>query len=136
MAGKITPCYNRQRKWYGWRCYLDSLELAHLLVDTILDKKGSDITLIDLRDQAIFADYFLIATGESDRQLQAMADGIWEDAKKKAGVQPAGIEGEPETGWVLIDFGDLIVHLFSPETRDYYSLEELWSQAYVVLHMQ
>lgn len=110
--------------------------MAHLLVDSILDKKGSNITLLDIRDQAVFADYFLICTGENNRQLQAMADGLWEDAKKKANVRVNTLEGEPESGWVLLDFGDLIVHVFSPEKRTFYNLEELWNKGHVVLRMQ
>lgn len=106
------------------------------MVETILDKKGSDITLLDIREQAVFADYFLICSGDSDRQLRALARSIAEDAKKEAGVPAMGIEGDPEHGWVLIDFGDLIVHLFSPEKRNYYDLEDLWGEAHVLLQMQ
>jgi ribosome-associated protein len=115
---------------------LESLELAHLLVDTILDKKGSDITLLDLREQAIFADYFLICNGENDRQLRAMANGVAQDAKQKASALAKSIEGSPESGWVLVDFGDLLVHLFSPDMRHYYDLEGLWDSAHVVMRMQ
>ncbi|MCA9969382.1 MAG: ribosome silencing factor [Anaerolineales bacterium] len=121
---------------FTWRCYLESLELAHLLVDTILEKKGSDITILDLREQALFADYFLLCNGENERQLGALASSIVEDAKKKAQVRPIGVEGEPQHGWMLVDFGDLIVHIFAPARRSYYRLEELWSQAYTVLEMQ
>lgn len=92
--------------------------------------------MLDLRDQAVFADYFLIGTGESERQLKAMAESVAEDAKKEAGVLPLGIEGEARTGWVLLDYGDLVVHLFAPQKRDYYRLEELWQDAYPVLRMQ
>jgi ribosome-associated protein len=109
--------------------------LAHLIVDTILDKKGSDITLLDIREQAIFAKYFLLCNGENARQLRALAESIKQDAREKANIVGAGIEGESHTGWMLIDFGDLIVHLFSPEKRFYYNLEELWSEAHVVLRM-
>jgi ribosome-associated protein len=116
--------------------FLDSLELAHLIVDSLLDKKGNDIVLLDIRDQAVFADYFLICSGDSDRQLRALAEGVAQDAKKEARVQPLGIEGEAEAGWVLVDFGDLVVHMFSPEKRAYYDLEELWDEAHVVLRMQ
>ncbi|MGW8318296.1 MAG: ribosome silencing factor [Candidatus Promineifilaceae bacterium] len=105
-------------------------------MDTILDKKGADIVLLDIRDQALFTDYFLICNGENDRQLQALADGIAEDAKKKANVVPWGTEGEPASGWVLLDYGDLIVHLFSPQMRNYYRLEDLWSNGHIVLRMQ
>ncbi len=121
---------------YIWRCFLDSLKLAHLIVDTILEKKGSDITLLDIRDQAVFADYFLLCNGDNKRQLSTLANSIAEEAKKNARVLPLGIEGEPESGWLLVDFGDLIVHIFAPEKRNYYNLEELWSQAHTVLEMQ
>lgn len=115
---------------------LESLELAHLLVDTIVDKKGSDIALLDLREQAVFADYFLICNGENDRQLRAMANSIAQDAKQKARALALSIEGSPESGWVLVDFGDLLVHLFSPDMRHYYDLEGLWDTAHVVMRMQ
>lgn len=107
-----------------------------MLVETILDKKGGDIVLLDIRDEALFTDFFLICNGESNRQLKALAEGIAEDAKKKAEKLAWGTEGEAESGWILIDYGDLIVHLFSPETRAYYNLEELWRGAHVVLRMQ
>lgn len=107
-----------------------------MLVDTILDKKGSDITLLDIRDQAVFADYFLLCNGESDRQLQTLVHSIAENAKMKANILPLGIEGEARNGWLLIDFGDLVVHIFAPEQRNYYNLEDLWREAHTVLEMQ
>lgn len=106
------------------------------MVDTILDKKGGDIVLLDIRDEALFTDYFLICNGDNERQLRTLADSIVEDAKKKAGQLAWGREGEAESGWLLMDFGDLVVHLFSPEKREYYRLEELWSDAHVVLRLQ
>ena len=119
-----------------WRWHLESLELAHLLVDTIIDKKGSDLVLLDIREQAAFADYFLICNGENKRQLQALVDGITEDAKHKAQVLPVGTEGDPLSGWILVDFGDLVVHFFSPDKRSFYDLEDLWREAHPVLRMQ
>ena len=120
-----------------WRYeILESLELAHLLIDSILEKKGADITLLDLREQSVFADYFLICSGDNDRQLKAIAQTIAYDAKYDGRVYPVTIEGEPETGWLLVDFGDLIVHVFMPEQREYYDLEGLWNSAHVVLQMQ
>ncbi len=107
-----------------------------MLVDSILDKKGSDITLLDLREQALFADYFLICNGENERQLKALAETIREKAKQDAKVIAYGVEGEPRSGWMLVDFGDLIVHIFSPHQRTYYDLEDLWREAHVVLRMQ
>ena len=115
---------------------MEGLEFAHFLVDTLLEKKGSDILLMDIRDQAIFTDYFLICNGDNRRQLKALAESVTEEAKKKADQQPWGVEGEAEFGWVLVDFGDVVVHLFDPEQRDYYKLEELWNQGHVVLRMQ
>lgn len=106
-----------------------------MLVDSILDKKGSDITLLDIREQAVFANYFLICNGENERQLKALAENIAGDAKHKANTLASGIEGEPYGGWVLVDFDDLIVHIFSPEKRGYYDLEDLWRDARVVLRM-
>jgi ribosome-associated protein len=120
----------------NWRCLLEGSELAHLLVESILDKKGESILLLDIRDQAIFTDYFLLANADSSRQLQAMADGLLETAKKKAEMLPWGVEGAPESGWMLVDFGDVVVHLFDPEKREYYNLEDLWREARVVVRMQ
>lgn len=128
-------CYNLPGKGINWRSYLETVDLAHLLVDSVLDKKASDIVLLDIHQKAVFADYFLICNGESERQLRALVDGVVEDAREKAGVRPSGIEGEPEGGWILVDFGDLIVHVFSEETRSYYNLEDLWSDAQVMLRV-
>jgi ribosome-associated protein len=107
-----------------------------MLVDTIVDKKGSDIILLDLRDYATFADYFLISNGENERQLKALAEDIALKVKNKGGTSAYGIEGVASAGWILIDFGDLVVHLFSPLKRDYYGLEDIWDQARVVLRIQ
>jgi ribosome-associated protein len=106
-----------------------------LLVDVIIDKKGSDILVLDIRDQALFADYFILCNGESDRQLRALMNAVVTGAKEKADTAPWGTEGEPENGWVLVDYGAVIVHIFSPEKRAYYNLEELWSDGHVVLRM-
>jgi len=107
-----------------------------MLVDAIVDKKGNDIILIDIRDQATFADYFLISNGENERQLNALAEDIVLKAKNGAKTSALGVEGVPSAGWVLIDFGDLVVHLFSPEKRRYYRLEDIWDQAHIVMRMQ
>jgi ribosome-associated protein len=112
------------------------LELAHLLVDSLLEKKGNDILLLDIREHAAFADYFLICSGDSDRQIKALADNVAQDAKKDGEARAKVLEGDAADGWVLIDFGDLVVHLFSPEKRAYYNLETLWDDAHVVLRLQ
>lgn len=118
------------------RRHLEGLKLANVLVDSIIDKKGNNILLLDIREQAVFSDYFILCNGENPRQIKALIDAVMENAKKKAGMHPSGVEGDPDTGWVLVDFGGVIIHLFSPEKRDYYNLEELWSEAHVVLRMQ
>jgi len=92
--------------------------------------------LLDLKEQTVFADYFLICEAENDRQLRALAFSIIEDAKQNGKTVADGREGEAKSGWVLVDFGDLIVHIFSPEKRHFYDLDELWNEAHVVLHMQ
>jgi ribosome-associated protein len=99
------------------------------------DKKGEDIVLLDLHEISDFADYFVICTGTSDRMLQALADGVVEGVREKYQFK-GRIEGKSQEGWVLVDFGDVILHLFSPDRRDYYRLEELWAQGKVLLHLQ
>ena len=84
---------------------------------------------------AIFADYFVICSGTSDRMLTALADAVVEGMRNEHHLH-ARIEGQPHDGWLLVDFGDVIVHLMSPERRSYYRLEELWSQGKVLLRLQ
>jgi len=99
------------------------------------DKKGEDILLLDISELAPLADYFVICSGTSDRMLDALVDAVQRDVKTKHKVRPR-VEGSPGDGWVLADYGDVIVHLFSPDRRDFYRLEELWDQGKVVLHLQ
>jgi ribosome-associated protein len=111
------------------------LELARKTANLLEDKKGEDIILMDIHEISDFADYFVICTGTSDRMLRALADDLIEQIKKQAQVN-ARVEGEPEGGWILVDFGDVIVHLFSPDRRDYYRLEELWGKGKILLRLQ
>lgn len=112
------------------------MEFTHLLVDALLDKKGVDILVLDIHEQAIFADYFIICSGESEPQLRALTQAVLEVAKKTADRMPKGVEGLPFDGWVLVDFGEIVVHLFAPEKREYYDLESLWHNGRVVVRMQ
>lgn len=114
---------------------LDALELANLLIETIEDKKGVDILLLDMQDQMAIADFFLLCNSTNERQLRAIAEAVREDAKTKGAFGGATIEGDFRSGWVLIDFGDLMVHIFSEEKRSYYNLEELWHEGKVVIRM-
>jgi ribosome-associated protein len=115
---------------------LESIELARYIVDVVEDKKAEDILLLDLRPDAIIADYFVICTGNSDRQLRALADNVREQVKEKYGKLPFSVEGRPESGWVLMDYGNIIVHLFQDEKRRYYDLEGMWRSAHVLLQIQ
>jgi ribosome-associated protein len=104
-------------------------------VDAAADKKASDILLLDLRRMTLIADYFVVCNGQSSRQLRAIAQGIAESLKD-LGERPLRMEGTPESGWLLMDFGSVIAHIFSPELRAYYALEKLWQDAPVVVRMQ
>jgi ribosome-associated protein len=104
-------------------------------VDALEDKKGEDIVLLDIRELSDFTDYFVICSGTSSRMLHALADAAIDQVRTKFRFK-AHVEGRPEDGWLLADFGDVILHLFSPERRDYYRLEELWGEGKVVLHLQ
>lgn len=91
---------------------------------------------MDIHEHAIFTDYFLLCNGENRRQLQTLADSVYQEAKEKADTLAWGVEGDAEHGWVLVDFGDVVVHIFAPDRRAYYDLEELWQDGHVVLRMQ
>jgi ribosome-associated protein len=99
------------------------------------DKKGEDILLLDIKDVASFTDYFVICTGTSDRMLDALADGTLEGVRSKLHKRGRK-QGEPGDGWVVVDYGDVVVHLFSPDQRDYYDLEQLWQDGKVLLRLQ
>lgn len=114
---------------------LDSTELAHKVIDVLLDKKGIDTLLLDVRGISLLADYFIISTGEVERQIKSMSEDVSRNLKKQ-GVLPSHVEGDAASGWVLMDYGEVVVHLFSPEMRDYYRLEELWRDAKVVVRVQ
>lgn len=111
------------------------MDLARSIVSTLEDKKGEDILLIDIQNIASFADYFILCSGTSDRMLESLADAILETSKKQFAIN-AGSEGKPVDGWLVIDLGDVVVHLFSPEQRDYYDLEKLWDRGRVLLRVQ
>jgi ribosome-associated protein len=104
-------------------------------VEAAADKQAIDIVLLDTREVCSFADYFVICSGDSERQLSTIYDEVGHRLKQ-AGVLPDHREGTIESGWLLLDFGNVIVHIFAPFERDYYQLDELWSQAKPVLRIQ
>jgi ribosome-associated protein len=95
------------------------------------EKKAMDVIALYVAETLVVTDYFLIATGSNDRQVHAIADAI-EDALREAGVKPRGREGEREMKWILLDYGDFVVHVFQPDERGFYRLEKLWSDAPVL----
>ncbi len=84
----------------------------------------------------MFTDFFVICSGASNRQLKALLASVKEETKKDLGVMPHHVEGEPDSGWILLDYGDVVVHIFDPGLRDYYGLEELWHEGKVLLRVQ
>jgi ribosome-associated protein len=114
---------------------LDSHTLARRIIDIVEDKQASDIVLLDVHEQTSIADYFIIATIDNERQGKAIQDDLQEKLHIEQNIRPLNLNGFEGNsgGWVLLDYGDVIVHLFSEEMRHYYRLEELWSKANVVL---
>jgi ribosome-associated protein len=110
--------------------------LAHCIIDAIEDKQGEDVVQLDLRQLSPYVDYFIVCTGTSERQLKAIADGIEEHTVKQYGLKPRRREGIAESGWILIDYSDVIIHIFAASQRQYYQLEQLWKEAPVVLKIQ
>ncbi|KAF0225473.1 MAG: ribosome-associated [Rhodospirillaceae bacterium] len=102
-------------------------ELVSLVYTSLDDGKAEDISVVDLRGKTSMADHMVIATGNSSRQVGAMADHLME--KLKHAGQPVAVEGMPQCDWVLIDAGDIIIHLFRPEVRAFYNLEKMWGVA-------
>lgn len=113
---------------------IDPAALGHRIVDVASDKKASDIVLLRTAELTTMADYFVICSGRSDRQIQALAGAIVDELRDE-GIKPLGIEGQASGRWVLIDYGAVIVHVFAPDERDYYGLERLWSQAQRVVRV-
>jgi ribosome-associated protein len=97
-------------------------------IDAAQDRKGSDVVVLDLRPADGFTDFFVIVTGHNTRQIQAISDAV-QDALAEAGARPAHVEGGDRAGWILLDYFDFIVHIFSPDKRAFYSLERLWGSA-------
>lgn len=102
--------------------------LAKRIAELVLDKKGTDVVILDVRGKTSYADYMVVASGESDRQVSAMADNVLTTLKTE-GERPVGSEGQDTGNWVLLDYGEVVAHLFFNEVRAFYDLEGLWADA-------
>lgn len=110
---------------------MNSKELAQLAAKACDDKRGNDIILLDMQSVSLIADYFLICEGSNERQVQAIARGIKDEAEEK-GIDVKRIEGFDNARWILVDLGDVVCHIFHKEDRNYYNLERLWGDAPLV----
>jgi ribosome-associated protein len=104
-------------------------ERITLALDAADEKKAHDLVVLDLREVASFTDYFIIASGTNVRQVQAVADEVQEQLRKRLGVKPARVEGYNSAEWILLDYGDFIFHVFEEKSRRFYDLERLWRDA-------
>jgi ribosome-associated protein len=114
---------------------LESVEKARRAVELVSDKQATDITMLDIRRVSGFADYFVLCTAGSERQMRAVYEAV-DESLGDEGARLLRKEGTPDSGWVLLDFGDVIVHVFSPSQRDYYRLDALWKEAVPVVRIQ
>lgn len=105
------------------------------MVDLADEKQATDIVLLDLRQVSSLADYFVICTAGSQRQINAIIDHVLTEVKKE-GRLALHVEGEPSSGWILLDYGDVVLHVLAEEQREYYRLEDVWNKAVVVLKLQ
>ena len=105
------------------------------MVNSLEEKKAEDIVLLDLREITILTDYFLICSGTSERNLRTLSHAVVETAKDQFGIH-SKIEGQPNAGWIALDLGDIIVHIFSPNQRNFYQLEQLWQNSKLLLRLK
>ena len=108
-----------------------SKDLAKLAIAGLDEKKAQDIKIIDISEVSVMADYFIIASGTNRNQVQAMADNV-EEKLHKEGVNPRQIEGYQTANWILMDFNDIIVHIFNEEDRLFYNLEKIWMDGKII----
>ena len=104
---------------------MDNKDFAMKAANALDDKQGTDIAIIDVAEKSSFADYLIIASGSSDRQVGALADAV-EDKFAEEGILPKNIEGKQNSGWILMDYGDIIVNVFNQEMREKYNIEKVW----------
>lgn len=124
----MSPALPRADSERGARS-LGSSELAAVVAGYALDRKAHDLVELDMRGLVGYTDYFVICTGNTDRQVKAIHDAILEGCKREHGILPRRVEGLGGAQWVLVDLLDVVVHIFTPVTREFYRLEQLWGEA-------
>ncbi len=110
----------------------DSLGWAQCAAEAALSKKATDVLIIKVKPTLVIVDYFIIATAHNSRQLNAVQDEVEKQLRESCGLKPIGREGEGTQTWVLLDYGDFVVHIFAPETRSFYRLETLYNDAEII----
>ncbi|MEJ5312861.1 MULTISPECIES: ribosome silencing factor [Anaerolinea] len=105
------------------------------MVRALEEKKGEQIVLMDIHEIAVFADYFILCNGTSNRMIESLVESVSEAAHKQFHLE-VKVEGLPDDGWMVVDLGDVVIHLFSPDQREYYRLEQLWDKGKVLLRLQ
>ncbi len=117
------------------RVHLESIDIARQMVSIASEKQAEDIVLLDVRELVSYCDYFVLMSGASGRQLSAIADTV-EKTFKPLKIGPRHREGDADSGWILLDFGGVIAHIFTPEIRSYYKLDRLWENAPKLVSVQ
>ncbi len=115
-------------KWGGVRVDLNSKQLVRKVVGALEDKKAQDIEVLNIQKVSLLSDYFVICTGRANTQIKSLADNV-EDVLAKAGYAPRHKEGYSSASWILLDYGEVVVHIFHHESRSFYNLERLWSDS-------
>ena len=113
----------------GTTTTLDAAALADRVASIASDRKAIDIRVIDLRGIVSYTDFFVICSGNTERQAKAIQDAVYRELKDSEGLLPRRVEGDREARWILLDYLDCVVHIFTPEAREYYRLEQLWGEA-------
>jgi ribosome-associated protein len=122
-SGRAQPARERQASG------LDSAALAERIAAIASDRKALDIRILDVRGIVSYTDYLVVCSGNTDRQTKAIHDAIHLELKDSEGILPRRVEGEREARWILMDYLDCVCHVFTPEAREYYRLEQLWGEA-------
>ena len=107
---------------------LDSAQLAERIAALAADRKAIDVRVLDVREVVSYTDWFVICSGNTERQARAIRDAVYQGLKDENGLLPRRAEGEREARWILLDYLDCVVHIFTPEAREYYRLEQLWGE--------